>query len=219
MLHLHQELLLLSIDDDGEVEFTAGTSTFRLAFAGACMIDLAHSGHIEVDLDAVHLRNPSTPFDPTLAQVMSTLQQANSPQGLQYWLGKLQDNFQALTASTLQRLSDLGIIAVEETKFLWVLASRKYPVIDGHEKKEAKLRIMEALLGEGLPSEEDSELIGLAHAGGLLESFLTTREISSLEERLATVGNLSLIASLVEQAIVDEQEAIARAMLINPYPI
>lgn len=219
MLNLHQELLLLSIDDDGEVEFTAGTSTFRLAFAGACMIDLAHSGHIEVDLDAVHLRNPSTPSDPTLAEVMSTLQQADSPQGLQYWLGKLQDNFQALTASTLQQLSDLGIIAVEETKFLWVLASRKYPVIDGHEKKEAKLRIMEALLGEGLPSEEDSELIGLAHAGGLLESFLTTREISSLEERLATVGNLSLIASLVEQAIVDEQEAIARAMLINPYPI
>jgi Golgi phosphoprotein 3 len=219
MLNLHQELLLLSIDDDGEVEFTAGTSTFRLAFAGACMIDLAHNGHIEVDLDAVHIINPEAPSDPTLAQVISTLLQADTAQGLQYWLGKLQDDFQSLTALTLQRLTELGIISVQETKFLWVLSSRKYPVIDGQEKKEAKLRIMEALLGDGLPSQEDSELIGLAHAGGLLESFLTTREISSLEDRLASVGNLSLIAGLVAQAIVDEQEAIARAMLINPYPI
>ena len=41
MLSLHQEMLLLAVNDDGDIEFTAGTSTFRLAFVGACLIELA----------------------------------------------------------------------------------------------------------------------------------------------------------------------------------
>ena len=96
---------------------------------------------------------------------------------------------------------------------------RKYPIADGKEKKEAKLRILAVLLGEDIPSAEDSVLIGLARVGGLLEAFLTTSEIASLETRIEQVSNLDLTAGLVEKAIQEEQEAIARAMLASPYPV
>ncbi|MEL0152790.1 MAG: hypothetical protein VW779_06165, partial [Halieaceae bacterium] len=62
-------------------------------------------------------------------------------------------------------------------------------------------------------------LIGLARVGGLLEAFLSTTEIARLEGRLEQVSNLDLTAGLVELAIQEEQEAIARAMLASPYPI
>ena len=73
MLSLHQELLLLAINDQGDIEFTAGTSTFRLAFVGACIVTLAQSNHLECDLDEVRVIDQSTPLDATLALVLAKI--------------------------------------------------------------------------------------------------------------------------------------------------
>jgi hypothetical protein len=219
MLSLHQEMLLLAVNDEGDIEFTAGTSTFRLAFVGACLIELALKDKIEVDPEEVRVISRDTDGDATLDLVMERLSEHNTPQRLRFWLSHLQEDFQEITRLTLKSLCDQGILKSEESRFLWVLSSRKYPVIDGAEKKEAKLRIMETLLGDSIPSPEDSVLIGLARVGGLLEAFLSTSEIARLEGRLEQVSNLDLTAGLVELAIQEEQEAIARAMLASPYPI
>ena len=219
MLSLHQEMLLLAVNDDGDIEFTAGTSTFRLAFVGACLIELALKDKIEVDPEEVRVISRDTENDGTLNLVMERLCEHNTPQRLRFWLSHLQEDFQEITRLTLKSLCDQGILKSEESRFLWVLSSRKYPVVDGTEKKEAKLRIMETLLGDSIPSPEDSVLIGLARVGGLLEAFLSTTEIARLEGRLEQVSNLDLTAGLVELAIQEEQEAIARAMLASPYPI
>jgi len=219
MLSLHQELLLLAINDQGDIEFTAGTSTFRLAFVGACIVTLAQSNHLECDLDEVRVIDQSAPLDPTLALVLAKISEPSTPQRLRYWLSELQEDFQDLIKLTLQSLCDQGVLTMEESRFLWMLSSRKYPIADGKEKKEAKLRILAVLLGEDIPGAEDSVLIGLARVGGLLEAFLTTSEIASLETRIEQVSNLDLTAGLVEKAIQEEQEAIARAMLASPYPV
>jgi Golgi phosphoprotein 3 len=219
MLSLHQEMLLLAVNDDGDIEFTAGTSTFRLALVGACLIELALKDKIEVDPEEVRVISRDTEDDGTLNLVMERLCEHNTPQRLRFWLSHLQEDFQEITRLTLKSLCDQGILKSEESRFLWVLSSRKYPVVDGTEKKEAKLRIMETLLGDSIPSPEDSVLIGLARVGGLLEAFLSTTEIARLEGRLEQVSNLDLTAGLVELAIQEEQEAIARAMLASPYPI
>ncbi len=216
MLGLHQELMLLAINDEGAIEYTAGTSTFRLAIVGSCLVELALRGKIDVDLDEVRLRSRDMTGDVALDLVLESLTEHSTPQRLQFWLSSLQDVAQEITQLALQSLCDLAILELRESRFLWVLSTRRYPVIDGTEKKEAKLRIMEVLLSDSIPSPEDSVLIGLAHAGGLLEAFLTTREIARLEDRLEQVSNLDLTAGLVGQAIQEEQEAIAQAML-NPH--
>lgn len=219
MLSLHQEMLLLAVNDDGDIEFTAGTSTFRLAFVGACLIELALKDRIEVDPEEVRVISSEQDLDAALNLVMERLCEHSTPQRLRFWLSHLQEDFQEITRLALKSLCDQGILKSEESRFLWVLSSRKYPVVDGSEKKEAKLRIMETLLGDSIPSPEDSVLIGLARVGGLLEAFLSTGEIARLEGRLEQVSNLDLTAGLVELAIQEEQEAIARAMLASPYPI
>ena len=218
MLSLHQEMLLLAVNDDGDIEFTAGTSTFRLAFVGACLIELALKDKIEVDPEEVRVISRDVGNDATLNLVMERLCEHSTPQRLGFWLSHLQADVQEITRLTLMSLCDQGILKSEESRFLWVLSSRKYPVVDGTEQKEAKLRIMETLLGDSIPSTEDSVLIGLARAGGLLEAFLSKKEIVRLEDRLEQVSNLELTAGLVELAIQEEQEAIARAMLVSSHP-
>ena len=98
-----------------------------------------------------------------------------------------------------------------------MLKSRRYPITDGREQKEAKLRILHSLLGDELPTPHDSALIGLAAAGGLLEAFLSTAEIARLEKRLEDIGGLDLIARGVESAIQDENAERAKAAMLPPY--
>ncbi|MGB0222113.1 MAG: GOLPH3/VPS74 family protein [Luminiphilus sp.] len=219
MLSLHQELLLLAINDQGDIEFTAGTSTFRLAFVGACIITLEQDGYLECSLDKVRVIATNTAPDPTLALVLTKINESPSAQRLRYWLSALQEDFEMLMKLTLKSLCDLGVLTIEESRFFWVLSSRRYPIADGKEKKEAKLRIFAVLFSSDTPSAEDSVLIGLARTGGLLEAFLTTSEIANLETRIEEVRNLDKTAGLVEKAIQEEQEAIARAMLASPYPV
>lgn len=217
MLPLHQELLLLTISDDGKVQRTAGTSTFRLAFLGACVIDLCNRERIDVDPERVVLISTEATGEPALDQVLATLSDSPEEKPLQFWLSHLYQDIPELSGKALGQLCRVGVLRNEESRFLWVLAGRKYPQVDGKEKKEAKLRIMEALFGDSLPDAEDSVLIGLANLAGTLEGFLKPQEILSLQDRLAQVGNLDLTARLVEQAIYAEQEAVATAMYQNHY--
>jgi golgi phosphoprotein 3 len=88
----------------------------------------------------------------------------------------------------MDRLQSRGIIEEREASFLWVLKSRRYPVIDGKELQEAKLRITEVLLGGQEPTRHDSVLIGLASISGLLAGFLSGAELRRLEGRIAEVS-------------------------------
>ena len=110
MLSLHQELLLLAINDQGDIEFTAGTSTFRLAFVGACIVTLTQSNHLECDLDEVRVINHSAPLDPTLALVLAKINEPSTPQRLRYWLSELQEDFQELIKLALQSLCEQGVL-------------------------------------------------------------------------------------------------------------
>ena len=88
-------------------------------------------------------------------------------------------------------------------------------MIDGKEQKEAKLRIISMLLSTELPTPHDTVLIGLAVAGGLLESFLTRAQIAQLADRIGVVGGLDLVVRGVEAAIRDDAELRARVMMMS----
>ena len=137
MLSLHQEMLLLAINDDGDIEFTAGTSTFRLAFMGACLIELALKDKIEVDEEEVRILSRDVGNDAALNLVMDRLCKHTAPKRLRFCLSHLKEDFQEITRLTLKSLCDQGILTPKDSRFLWVLSSRKYPATDGTEKKEA----------------------------------------------------------------------------------
>ena len=117
MLSLHQELLLLAINDQGDIEFTAGTSTFRLAFVGACIITLEQDGYLECSLYKVRVIATNTAPDPTLALVLTKINESPSAQRLRYWLSALQEDFEMLMKLTLKSLCDLGVLTIEESRF------------------------------------------------------------------------------------------------------
>jgi len=216
MISLVEELVLLTIKDNGAVAGTAGTLGFRLSLIGACLVDLNTLGRIDVDLDTVHILSAQPVGHPALDQVLGHLVAgpARSPSA---WIRDLADTSREVVGGAIEALTGRGILAQEESRFLWVLKTRRYPVIDGTEQTEAKLRIVQILLGQDVPTPHDSVLIGLAHVGRLLDGFLSSSEIARLDDRVKEVGNLDLIARSVEVALREEQELIAQSFMVPRY--
>ena len=50
-----------------------------------------------------------------------------------------------------------GILERREDRFLWVFRLRRYPLVDGKAEREVKLRIMEVLFSDMVPTPRDTD--------------------------------------------------------------
>ena len=216
MLSLVEELVLLAIEDDGSIAPTAGQAGFGMALLGACMVELNVAGRIDADLEKVFVLDAAPIGRPALDGVLSALNEGE-PATIEQWIMRLSPTASTVVRQTLEALMERHVLRFEEARFLWVLKERRYPLLDGREQKDAKLRIMETLLGDQIPSPHDTVLVGLARAGGLLEGFLTTDELDRLEARMTAVAGLDLFVRGVEAAIREDQIERARAMMMPMY--
>ncbi len=213
MVSLVEELVLLAIEDDGSVAFTAGAPAFGMALVGACLVELNQLGRIDADLTSIQVLSAEPTGNAALDLVLGEVA-AEKDESIEKCVQRLYGRAPEIVRFALASLSGRGILEQRESRFLWVLKSRRYPVKYGREQKEAKLRIVGTLLGEDLPTPHDSVLIGLARAGGLLQGFLSGAEIERLEGQLDKFGGLDLIAKGVESAIRSESVALARAIMV-----
>ncbi len=213
MPSLVEELVLLAIEDDGAIAPAAGELGFGMALLGACLVELGNAGRIDVDLSAVLVLDTTPTGHPALDGVLKTIATGDAAPVAQ-WILRLSADAATVVRQTLDGLISRRVLRFEEARYLWVLKERRYPLRDGREQQDAKLRIMETLLGEQLPTPHDSVLLGLARAAGLLEGFLSTAEIARLEDRMAKVAGLDLIVRGVEAAILEDQAERARAMMM-----
>ncbi len=213
MPSLVEELVLLAIEDDGAIAPAAGDLGFGMALLGACLVELGNAGRIDVDLSAVLVLDTTPTGHPALDGVLKTIATGDVAPVAQ-WILRLSADAATVVRQTLDGLISRRVLRFEEARYLWVLKERRYPLRDGREQQDAKLRIMETLLGEQLPTPHDSVLLGLARAAGLLEGFLSTAEIARLEDRMAKVAGLDLIVRGVEAAILEVQAERARAMMM-----
>jgi hypothetical protein len=212
VINLVEELVLLTIQDDGRVSYSAGSPGFRVAIIGACLFELNEAGRIDVDLEKVSVLSTEPTSHPALDLVLKEVA-AGPVMNAVKWIQTLEFHCDAILKAVLRSIADRGVLEQKETRFLWVMKSRRYPIIDGKEQTEAKLRVVQLLMGDELPSPHDSVLIGFAAAGGLLQGFLSDREVVHLQDRISAIGNLDLIAAAVKQTILEDAEALARATL------
>ena len=117
--------------------------------------------------------------------------------------------------AAIASLEQRNIIKVQDTRFLWVFGSRRYPVIDDREEREAKLRLMDVLLSDKIPDPHDVALICLADSASVFEVILSERELRHAGERIEQVRKLDLIGQAmsdqIRKFVYDITMAIAHA--------
>ena len=125
------------------------------ATAGGVLMDLAMENRIDTDLDSLFLID-ATPIgdsllDPTLAEIAAQAE-TGEKRDARFWVTSTARSAPAIREEALSRLVEEGILEHQDDRFLWVFRSRRYPSVDGNAEREVKLRIMDVLFSDSIPS-------------------------------------------------------------------
>ena len=212
MLRFAEEIVLLSLRDDDGKFVPVPAMSMQHALAAAVLMDLALENKIDTDPENLVLID-ATPvgdslLDPTLEKIA-----AGEQHDARYWVEQTAREGDAIRDEALARLIERGILEQHEERFLWVFRSRRYPVIDGREEREVKLRILGVLLSDEIPDPRDIVIICLADACGILRHLLPKRELEGVRDRIEQVRKLDLIGQAMAQAIHDIEVWLAASRI------
>ena len=211
MLRFAEEIMLLVLDDDGKF-VGVPDRLLRYGLAGGVLMDLALENRIDTDIDKLVLLD-STPLDDDLLDpLLKEITASSETHGARYWIERTADIADDIRERSIERLVEQGILRKEEGEFLWVFRSRRYPIIDGRTEREVKLRIMEVLFSDDIPSPRDVVIINLAHACNLFKEILSAREHTQVAERIDQVRKLDLIGQAMARAISDIELSLTLAV-------
>ena len=220
MLRFAEEVMLLLLDDEGERFLRVPDWSLRYALGGAVLMDLAMEDRIDTDLKQLMLVD-STPLeddilDPTLAEIaQDTAMHGSDAHDSRFWVERAAARSDEIREAAIERLIGRGILERREDRFLWVFRSRRYPVVDGSAEREVKLRIMELLFSDMIPTPRDVVIICLADACGIFAELLSRRELQHVTPRIRDLRQLDLIGQAVTAAVWDIEVSLAQ--VIRPH--
>ena len=215
-LRFAEEIILLLLNDDDGRFARVPSWSMDYALAGAVLMDLALENRIDTDLERLVLVDSSplddTLLDPTLADIA-----AGEERNARYWVEHTANRAAEIREEALNRLVDGGILERKDDRFLWVFQSRRYPMVDGKEEREVRLRLMSILFSDEIPDPRDIVLLSLTDACGILRGMLSRRELNSASERIEQVRKLDLVGQATTQAIMDIEQFVATSVQRHIY--
>lgn len=217
MLRFAEEVMLLLLDDEGQRFLRVPDWSLRYALGGAVLMDLAMEDRIDTDLEKLMLVDP-TPvdddiLDPLLAEIADDAAvHGSDAHDSRFWVERAAAHSDEIREAAIGRLIERGILESHEGRFLWVFRSRRYPVIDGTAEREVKLRILELLFSDMIPTPRDVVIICLADACGIFSELLTRRELANVTPRIRELRQLDLIGQAVTAAVWDIEVSLAQVV-------
>src|SRR5262249_6068194 len=158
---LVEELLLLTLEDEGGQFARVPETSLSCGLAGAALIDLEIRGKIETDFEGLWVVDSGPTGSPMLDKVLASIAAESLRLHPQEWITRLMPEAIQLRREALHSLCERGILAQKEHLFLWVLSERRYPVEHGEERLECKKRVLELLFNEEHPGHHDAALVAL----------------------------------------------------------
>ena len=213
MLRFAEEMMLLLLDDEGGKFIDVPTVSLEHALAGSVLMDLALERRIDTDPKQLFVVDPTPTGDDLLDPTLARIVQAEETHDCGHWIKASAVHADEIRERALDRLVERGILRREEDRFMWVLPTRRYPIIDNKTVREVKLRIMEVLFSDEIPDARDIIIISLSDVCGILRSLLSSRELKTTAQRVDQVRKMDLIGREVSETVWDIQSSLAMAMV------
>lgn len=201
MLTIPEEFLLLTVadDDGGFVEMAPEAVT--AGFIGAAIMELALCNRIDSDLDRVWIHDRTPLGEPCVDVVLDALSMPEFDPDATRLIEQLLLEGELVRERALERVCERGILQEKEGRLLWFRKARRYPVIDGREIREVKLRLLDVLLQGTIPDPRDICLMSLADSCGLFPGIIPADAFDLVAERFAALARMDLIGLNVSRYI------------------
>jgi len=214
-LFLHEEVLLLALDDEkGTTEFG---STWQQGVAGAVVAELLLAGRV-APTDEKHprleVRDPTPLGEPLLDEILAEMAAREKPRKGSDWVQRLA-NRGKLKERVAAGLVQKRVLREEAGKILWIFDTVHYPERDGRPEREVISRLRRAIVG----NERDVDprtmvLVALADAAGLLKSIFGKQLLRDRKERLKAIREGEAAGKMTREAIEAVQAAVMVAAIM-----
>jgi golgi phosphoprotein 3 len=207
MLTIPEEFLLLMTKDNDGGFITLAPEAENAGFVGAAVMELALRDRIDSDLQRIWVVDRASTGERCVDLVLEKMSAAGFDATSDRLLDQLIGYGQPVRELALERLCERAILRQEEGRILWFLKARRYPVMDGKEVREAKLRLLEVLLHDEIPGPRDVCLLSLAESCDLIRELVPPFDLNRATERLAAIAKMDLIGQSVANYIRIVQES------------
>ncbi len=207
-----EEIALLALDDTTGRRLPMPPLAHSYALAGAVLAELSLHNRIDTDLEKLTVLSTEPTGDSMLDDALKLIATAPAPQPVSRWLGFFSDRSLELERAADERLVARGILRREQSTFLWVFGTRKYPTIDNHERSEVRTRLTALILGDDLPDPRDAALLSLLRACRLAETIFKGKEFTARADRIERLAKMDLVGREVAASIDAVTLALYSAM-------
>ena len=221
-MRLTEEVILLLLNDEsGYLEQVAGWN-LSCVLAGAVLADLALEFRIDTDLESLSL-NDATPLgDELLDPVLADIAEDPEARSIQYWVEKIGNNSDEILDQVFERLVKNGILDHAIGGF-WSLTrnvsrAAGFDMSSGQTQAIVRKRIIDTILGDGIPDPRDAILIGLADACDAFRFFLLPDDYETSQDRIKLLSRLDLIGQSVASAVAVTSVSRTIAIATRPIP-
>jgi Golgi phosphoprotein 3 len=211
MLGFVEEIVLLQIDDRRGNFVDLPQSAGDVVIAGAALMELALANRIDTDLERLIVIDASPTGDDILDEALARLAASTDELTSAGAITLVSLDSRKFQERALQRLVAKGVLRQADGRWLWVFATRRYPVIDDREQREVKTRLRQLLLTDEIPDPRDVVLICLIDACGLLALVLTPDEIARTQKRVEQLARLDLIGQAMTRAVAEIRFVVRHA--------
>jgi hypothetical protein len=209
-LRLHQELLLMALDDE---KGTIRASNYKFALSAGLLGELLLEDRVILEQgskpskDRIIPANPKLLSDPLLDECLRKVHGSKKPRSPKHWIAKLSQT-SGLRKRVATGLVRRGVLRERNTRILFLIPWTVYPALDPAPKRRLVERVRAAVLGDSEIDDRTAIAVAVAASTGILKPVLGKQVLKDRKDRIEQITESQFIAAAVKAA-ADEAAAAA----------
>ena len=210
-LYLHEQLLLLALDDaKGSVVFSSSTA-LPYALAGALILEMLDRGQLALVENTLAVVDTGR-GDPLIDEALTLVRESKKPRPIQYWVERFPNKLKGFRNRIAESLVEKGILRNEKKSFLWVFEFSRFPEVDAWPEQAILKKLRSAVLGDGVVDEETVKLLSLVKAAELIGEVFGRGERREAKKRIKELTSKEQVGKAVSEAVAATNAAVMAAV-------
>lgn len=209
MLSFAEEIFLLALDDVSGKIIPTKSIVLNSALIGAVIGELSFLNRIDTDIEYIYRISTEKTGDPILDDVLGAMEQMETEKSdISDCLSLLLPIAEKIEERVLKQLLDKEILKQVDDKILWIIPTRRYPIINDTEIKDVETRLRKLILSDEIPEPRETVLVSLVYACNLFPEILSPKEMRRSEERIEIIAKMDPVGQKVLTLINDINSAM-----------
>jgi hypothetical protein len=202
-LNIPEEIYLLSIDENGQQNFSFKSEAFDYLIAASILMDLSIKHCIDADQRYIIPDKVTPTGDILLDQVIDEIVDFGNTRRIEDWIAYLSIHGQMYRDEIITSLIQKKVLKIENEKIFWFFLKRKYPLVDDTELEEVQTRIRNLVFSDELPEEQDIAIVSILSNANMLGSVFTDEEIANYQDRISQIAKMDFIGQMIASLLND----------------